>query len=42
VLLARSAELDPTTEPRLKEVKAGEVPTANHPFFWAGYLLVSP
>jgi len=42
VLLARSAELDPTVEPRLKEVKAGEVPTANHPFFWAGYLLVSP
>lgn len=41
VLLARSAELDPTVEPRLKQVKAGEVPTANHPFFWAGYQLIS-
>ncbi len=41
VLLARSAELDPTAEPRLKQVKAGEVPTANHPFFWAGYQLIS-
>jgi CHAT domain-containing protein len=40
ILLARSAELDPASEPRLKDVKPGEVPTAAHPFFWAGYLMM--
>ena len=40
VQLARSAELDPTSEPRLKNAKAGEIPSADHPFFWAGYMVV--
>ena len=40
LLLARSTQLDPTQEPRLKGVKAGQVPTADHPFFWSGYLLM--
>jgi hypothetical protein len=41
VLLARESTLDPALEPRLKRAeKLEEAPTANHPFFWAGYLLV--
>ncbi|MCP4194038.1 MAG: CHAT domain-containing protein [Planctomycetaceae bacterium] len=40
LLLARSTELDPTQEPRLKGVKAGQVPTADHPFFWSGFMLL--
>jgi CHAT domain-containing protein len=40
VLLVRSGELDPSAEPRLKNVKLDEVPSADHPFFWAGYLLM--
>jgi hypothetical protein len=40
VLLARSGELDPSAEPRLKNVQPGEVPTADHPFFWAGFLVM--
>jgi CHAT domain-containing protein len=40
LLLARSSELDLSAEPRLKNIKPGEVPTADHPFFWAGYLLI--
>ncbi len=40
VLLARSAELDPGAEPRLKDVQPDRVPTADHPFFWAGYLML--
>jgi hypothetical protein len=46
-LLARESPLDPAHEPRLSaggplatEAWSGEMPTANHPFFWAGYLLV--
>ena len=40
-LLAREAPLDATNEPRLKGLEeVGELPTADHPFFWAGYLLV--
>jgi hypothetical protein len=40
-LLAREAPLDPQNEPRLKGLEeSGEAPTADHPFFWAGYLLV--
>lgn len=40
-LLAREAPLDPAREPRLKRSDAtGDMPTADHPFFWAGYLLV--
>ena len=40
VQLARSAPLDPTTEPRLKGVTEGQIPSAGHPFFWAGYMLI--
>ncbi len=40
LLLARSSEIDPTAEPRLKNVEPGQVPMADHPFFWAGYLLI--
>jgi hypothetical protein len=41
VLLARETPLDPAAEPRLKRLdEAGEPPRADHPFFWAGYLLV--
>ncbi len=40
-LLAREAPLDATREPRFKRSdESGELPTADHPFFWAGYLLV--
>ena len=40
-LLAREAPLDASREPRLKKSdETVELPTAEHPFFWAGYLLV--
>lgn len=40
-LLAREAPLDAAREPRLKRKDdSEELPTADHPFFWAGYLLV--
>jgi len=40
-LLAREAPLDASREPRLKRSdETGDLPTADHPFFWAGYLLV--
>jgi hypothetical protein len=40
-LLARENPIEPAHEPRLKASKdAGDVPKADHPFFWAGYLLV--
>jgi hypothetical protein len=40
-LLARGTPLDAENEPRLKGLQdTGELPTADHPFFWAGYLLV--
>jgi hypothetical protein len=40
-LLARETPLDAQNEPRLKGLEeSGDVPTAEHPFFWAGYLLV--
>jgi hypothetical protein len=40
-LLAREAPLEAAREPRLKRSdETGEAPTADHPFFWAGYLLV--
>jgi hypothetical protein len=39
-LLARESPLDAAREPRLKRSdETGESPTADHPFFWAGYLL---
>lgn len=41
VLLAWETPLDAAQEPRLKRLAEGvEPPGANHPFFWAGYLLV--
>ncbi|MCC7476037.1 MAG: hypothetical protein IT425_11630 [Pirellulales bacterium] len=40
-LLAREAPLDLSREPRIKrDRETDELPTANHPFLWAGYLLV--
>jgi hypothetical protein len=40
-LLAREAPLDAENEPRLRGLEQeDELATANHPFFWAGYLLV--
>lgn len=40
-LLARENPLDQTHEPRLKRSdETGDMPTADHPFFWAGYLVV--
>lgn len=40
-LLARENPIDPTHEPRLKKSDdMGDPPKADHPFFWAGYILV--
>ncbi len=40
-LLAREAPLDAAREPRLRRSdETGDLPTADHPFFWAGYILV--
>ena len=40
-LLARENPLDQAHEPRLKRSEeTGDMPTADHPFFWAGYLVV--
>jgi len=40
-LLAREAPLDAAREPRLKRSdETGDLPSADHPFFWAGYMLV--
>lgn len=38
--LARSTELDPSVEPRLKNVDVNTTPSAEHPFFWASYMLL--
>jgi hypothetical protein len=41
VLLGRESTLDPGLEPRLKRAdKLEDAPTADHPFFWSGYMLV--
>jgi CHAT domain-containing protein len=40
VLLTISSRLNLEAEPRLKRAVADETPTAGHPFFWAGYMLV--
>ena len=38
---ARENPIDQNREPRLKHSNdAGDTPKADHPFFWAGYLLV--
>lgn len=39
VMLGRSERLDPEREPRLA-LQPGETPRAEHPFWWAGYVLV--
>lgn len=40
VLLEAVTQLNPETEPRMKRSATEEPPEANHPFFWAGYMLV--
>jgi len=40
VELVMAARVDPDREPRVKLGAKDEPPTAAHPFFWAGYLLV--
>lgn len=40
VLREADTQLDPETEPRLKRSSTEEPPKGNHPFFWAGYMLV--
>jgi tetratricopeptide (TPR) repeat protein/CHAT domain-containing protein len=40
VQVVRDSPLDPDREPRLKDVSRMHATTANHPFFWAGYMLV--
>ena len=41
VLLARESQLDTGQEPRLKKSDdTSDMPKAEHPFFWAGYMLV--
>jgi tetratricopeptide (TPR) repeat protein len=42
VQLLRSVELDLDREPRLNRSTFNEVIRGEHPFFWAGYLLVDP
>lgn len=40
VRLARAMPLDPAQEPRFRLTdEAGDMPTADHPFFWAGFVL---
>ena len=38
--LARVEELDPSMEPRMKGSAKDGLVSADHPFFWSGYLLV--
>jgi len=40
VQLAADRVLDPAAEPRLRAHKSADGLKADHPFFWAGYLLV--
>ena len=40
VFLAAGSRLNLEAEPRIKRTATEEPPTANHPFFWAGYLLI--
>jgi tetratricopeptide (TPR) repeat protein len=39
VLVVADSRLNPEGEPRVKHAAVDELPKANHPFFWAGYLL---
>ncbi len=40
VFLAASSKLNLEAEPRVKRAVVTNPPAANHPFFWAGYMLV--
>ena len=40
VQLARELPIDPASEPRVKAAKDDRELTAEHPFFWGGYLLI--
>ena len=40
VLLAMDSRANLGGEPRVRTPPADEAPKANHPFFWAGYMLV--
>ena len=40
ILLTAASRLNLEAEPRIKRAPADEPPKANHPFFWAGYMLV--
>lgn len=40
VLLERMHELEPSREPRLQSSESLDGMTAQHPFFWAGYVLI--
>ena len=42
VILTASSRLNPAAEPRIRRSVGGNIPMANHPFFWAGYLLIDP
>jgi hypothetical protein len=40
VRLARAMQLDPGQEPRFRQAdEAADLPTADHPFFWSGFIL---
>lgn len=41
-LLTAATPLNPAAEPRLKRTANVQAPMAEHPFFWAGYMLVDP
>jgi tetratricopeptide (TPR) repeat protein len=40
VEIAKELQLEPGLEPRIKLKPGSDLPTAAHPFFWAGYLLI--
>jgi hypothetical protein len=40
VMLETAAQLNAEAEPRIKRAATDETPLANHPFFWAGYMLI--
>lgn len=40
VLLAKDAPLDKDAEPRVRQASNKDLATAEHPFFWAGYMLI--
>jgi hypothetical protein len=40
VMLTAGSRLDIDAEPRIRKSAVDELPRANHPFFWAGYMLI--